>query len=226
LIPFKDDNPTSTFPFVTIGLIVINTLVFLWTVTSSFKLSQIVYLYGAIPQNLLSLEKTQPIHPMITIFTSMFLHGGFFHLAGNMLYLWIFGNNIEDVLGHFRFILFYIFSGIVAAYSHAITEAHSLIPMIGASGAVSGILGAYLLLFPHARVHTLIFFGFFVQIIRIPAVVVIGFWIVIQVINGILSKGLVNQGGVAWFAHIGGFLSGLLTIRLWMPKRKKKFYYY
>jgi membrane associated rhomboid family serine protease len=155
----------------------------------------------------------------------MFLHGGFFHLAGNMLYLWIFGNNVEDVLGHIRFLFFYIFSGIIAAYSHAITEAHSLIPMIGASGAVSGVLGAYMLLFPHARVHTLIFLGFFIQVVRIPAVIVIGFWFVIQIINGILSKGMLNQGGVAWFAHIGGFLFGLFTIKLWMPKRRRQKFY-
>ncbi|MDI6801122.1 MAG: rhomboid family intramembrane serine protease [Thermodesulfovibrionales bacterium] len=224
MIPFKDDNPTQTFPFVTIGLIVINCLMFIWELTSPAGVKQIVYSYGAIPHNMIFFfEKTQPVHPVTTIFTSMFLHGGFFHLAGNMLYLWIFGNNIEDSLGHLKFFIFYLFSGIAAAYSHALTETHSAIPMIGASGAVSGILGAYLLLFPHARIHTIIFFGFFWQIVRIPAVVVIGFWAVIQIINGLLSKGILNQGGVAWFAHIGGLLAGLLTIKLWLPKAKKHF---
>lgn len=226
MIPFKDDNPTRTFPAVTIGLIVLNTIIFLWTITTTQRLQDVAFFYGAIPHNLLSFQKTQPIHPVMTLFTSMFLHGGFFHLIGNMLYLWIFGNNIEDVLGHFRFLIFYILSGIIAAYSHAVTEANSLIPMIGASGAVSGILGAYLLLFPHARVHTLIFFGFFVQVVRIPAIIVIGIWFIIQIINGILSKGIINQGGVAWFAHIGGFLFGLLTIRLWIPKRRISGFYY
>lgn len=220
MIPFKDDNPTQTFPFITIGLIAINCLIFIWELASSFDITRAAYSYGAIPRNLVSLETSQPIHPAISIFTSMFLHGGFFHIAGNMLYLWIFGNNIEDSLGHFRFLIFYLFSGIIAAYSHAFSESQSIIPMIGASGAVSGILGAYLLLFPHARVHTLLILGFFVQIVRIPAVFVIGFWIIIQLINGILSKGLLNQGGVAWFAHIGGFLAGILTIKLWLPRKR------
>ncbi len=226
MIPFKDDNPTYTFPFVTITLIALNIIIFLWSISTPTKLQHVAYFYGAIPQNLLSFERTQPVHPVITLFTSMFLHGGFFHLAGNMLYLWIFGNNVEDVLGHTRFLFFYIISGIIAAYSHAITEAHSLIPMIGASGAVSGVLGAYMLLFPRAKVHTLIFLGFFIQVVRISAVIVIGFWIIIQIINAILTKGILNQGGVAWFAHIGGFLFGLITIKLWLPKRRLQRFYY
>ncbi|MEW6739348.1 MAG: rhomboid family intramembrane serine protease [Nitrospirota bacterium] len=226
MIPYRDDNPTQTFPFVTIGLIVINCLIFIWEFVSPVSERDIAYFYGAIPYNLISFDTSQPIHPVFTVFTSMFLHGGFLHLAGNMLYLWIFGNNIEDSIGHFRFILFYLFSGIVAAYGHALTESQSTIPMIGASGAVSGILGAYLLLFPHAKVYTILFFGFFWQIVRIPAIVVIGFWIVIQIINGIVSKGTLNQGGVAWFAHIGGFLAGILTIKLWLPKRRYRKSYF
>lgn len=222
MIPYKDDNPTYTFPFVTIGLIVLNCLVFVYEFVAVEGAARIAHSYGAIPLNLLSFEKTQPIHPLLTIFTSMFLHGGLFHLGGNMLYLWIFGNNIEDVLGHFRFLIFYIVAGIVAVYMYAITESNSVIPMIGASGAVSGILGAYLLLFPHARVHTILFFGFFWQVVRIPAIVVIGFWAIIQIVCGILSKGMLNQGGVAWFAHIGGFLAGLLTIKFWIPEKNRK----
>ncbi len=218
MIPYKDDNPTSTFPFITIGIIVLNILIFIWEIISPAGEKAIVYSYGAIPYSITTFEKAQPVHPFFTLFSSMFLHGGYFHLGGNMLYLWIFGNNIEDRLGHLRFLTFYIFSGIVAAYSHAITEPNSTIPMIGASGAVSGILGAYILLFPHARVHTLIFLGFFVTTIKVPALIVIGFWAIIQLINGLISKGLLNQGGVAWFAHIGGFLIGLLTIKLWLPK--------
>jgi membrane associated rhomboid family serine protease len=179
-----------------------------------------VYAYGAVPQYILTFEKLQPIHPALTVFTAMFMHGGLFHLGGNMLYLWIFGNNIEDKLGHLRFIIFYIFCGITAAYSHALIDPHSLTPMIGASGAISGILGAYLLLFPRAGVYTVIFLGFFVQIVKIPALIVIGFWAILQFISGMVSVGLVKQGGVAWFAHIGGFLIGLLTIKLWLPRRK------
>lgn len=219
MIPFKDDNPTRIFPFITIGLIVINCVVFIWQITSPLGIEKIAYRYGAIPYNLISFDVMQPVHPVVSIFTSMFLHGGFLHLAGNMLYLWIFGNNIEDSLGHFRFLIFYLFSGSIAAYSHALTDTQSFIPMIGASGAVSGVLGAYILLFPKAKVYTFFFFGFFWQILRLPAIVVIGFWTVIQIISGLASYGIGQQGGVAWFAHIGGFLVGLITIKLWVPKK-------
>jgi membrane associated rhomboid family serine protease len=221
LIPYKDDNPTEIFPFVTIGIIVLNILVFLLQISIPSGMKEVTYAYGAIPHYLLSFEKVQPVHPALTVFTSMFMHGGLFHLIGNMLYLWIFGNNIEDKLGHLRFFLFYLFCGIVASYSHALTSSHSLIPMIGASGAVSGILGAYLLLFPRANIHTLLFLGFFITTIKIPALIVIGFWAIIQFINGLISAGS-EAGGVAWFAHIGGFLIGLLTIKLWLPRRSKQ----
>jgi membrane associated rhomboid family serine protease len=149
------------------------------------------------------------------------MHGGLLHLGTNMLYLWIFGDNVEDRLGHIRFLVFYLLCGVIAVYAHAITERFSLLPMIGASGAVSGILGAYLLLFPRARVHTLIFLGFFIQVVRLPALVVLGFWIIIQFINGMISKGIVNQGGVAWFAHIGGFVSGFILIRFFLKSKKR-----
>ncbi|HKZ56617.1 MAG TPA: rhomboid family intramembrane serine protease [Thermodesulfovibrionales bacterium] len=220
MIPYKDDNPTHRLPYVTIGIIISNILIFLLEIISPPGMEKTVYAYGAVPQYILTFEKFQPIHPALTVFTAMFMHGGLFHLGGNMLYLWIFGNNIEDKLGHLRFIIFYIFCGITAAYSHALIDPHSLTPMIGASGAISGILGAYLLLFPRAGVYTLIFLGFFVQVVKIPALIVIGFWAIVQFINGLVSTGLVKQGGVAWFAHIGGFITGLLTIKLWLPRRK------
>lgn len=222
MIPFKDDNPTTIFPFVTIGLIALNTIVFILQFFYSGDTRQIVFTYGAIPNYLLTFDTVQPIHPVLTVFTSMFMHGGIFHIAGNMLYLWIFGNNIEDKLGHIRFTIFYLLSGITAAYSHAITSPSSMIPMVGASGAVSGILGAYLLLFPHARIHTLVFFGFFAQVIKLPALFVLGFWIVVQFINGILSKGLMNQGGVAWFAHIGGVVFGILMIKIFLIGKSQR----
>ena len=222
MIPYKDDNPTTVFPFVTVGLIALNIATYLWELISPLEEQHIALAYGAIPRSLLTFEQNQPVHPLLTIFSSMFLHSGFFHLGGNMLYLWIFGNNIEDMLGHVRFMAFYLLSGVVAAYSHALTEPHSLVPMIGASGAVSGVLGAYFLLFPHARVHTILFFGFFWQLVRVPALIVIGFWAIIQLINGILTEGLLGQGGVAWFAHIGGFLFGLISIKLWLPKRRSQ----
>ncbi len=219
MIPYKDDNPTRTIPFVTFIIIALNIFVFLLQFMSGKYSQSIVYAYGAIPHNIMTFESSQPIHPVMTIFTSMFMHGGFFHIGGNMLYLWIFGNNIEDRLGHFRFIIFYLFCGIVAAFSHALTAPGSTVPMIGASGAVSGILGAYILLFPMSRVHTLIFLGFFVQTVKIPALIVIGFWAIIQVVNGLITQGIAGQGGVAWFAHIGGFLAGLFTIKLWLLRR-------
>ena len=222
MIPYKDDNPTSTIPYVTVGIIVLNTLVFLYEISSPPGMEKIAYTYGAIPQYILTFDKVQPIHPALTIFSAMFMHGGIFHIAGNMLYLWIFGNNIEDKMGHIRFIFFYLFCGITAAYAHAITDPHSHVPMIGASGAISGVIGAYLLLFPRAMVHTLIFLGFFVTVVKIPALIVIGFWVFLQFVNGLISSGIAREGGVAWFAHIGGFLTGLLTIKLWLPRRVKR----
>ncbi len=220
MIPYKDDNPTYSFPFFTVTIIVLNTGIYILQAFTG-NTERFALLYGAIPSALLTFESSQPIHPLLTLFTSMFLHGGLFHLAGNMLYLWIFGNNVEDSLGHFRFLLFYILGGIFAAYSHALLEgASSNIPMIGASGAISAVLGGYLLLYPHARVHTLVFFGFFIQVVRIPALIVIGFWAIIQIINGLVTAAFAQHGGVAWFAHIGGFLFGLVTIRIFLPKRR------
>lgn len=222
MFPYKDDNPTRTFPFVTVGIIALNIMVFFWEMISPESEKYIVYNYGAIPAHILTFEKTYALHPAITVFSSMFLHGGLLHIAGNMLYLWVFGNNIEDRLGHIRFIFFYLFAGIAAAYAHALTSPDSIVPMIGASGAVSGILGAYIFLYPHARVHTLVFLGFFITVMRIPALIVIGFWAIIQIVSGVLTQGLAAQGGVAWFAHIGGFLFGLLTIKLWLIKRRRE----
>ncbi|MBE0426636.1 MAG: rhomboid family intramembrane serine protease [Nitrospirae bacterium] len=221
MIPYKDDNPTRIFPFITIFFIALNIFVFLLQITYPSGMKETAYTYGAIPRYILTFETNQPVHPAVTVFTSMFMHGGLFHLAGNMLYLWIFGNNIEDRLGHLRFIIFYFFCGVFAAYAHAITNADSTIPMIGASGAVSGILGAYLILFPRAGVYTIIFLGFLITTVKIPALIVIGFWAIIQLISGLISTRLHEAGGVAWFAHLGGFLIGLATIKLWLPRRTK-----
>jgi membrane associated rhomboid family serine protease len=224
MIPFKDDNPTERFPFLTITFIAVNILVFFVQIFNPAHPGKIAQSYGAIPYFLLSFRDAQAIHPFLTIFSSMFMHGNLLHLGSNMLYLWIFGNNIEDTLGYGRFILFYFFCGAAATYSHALANPGSTTPMIGASGAVSGILGAYLLLFPRAKVHTLIFLGFFIQVVRLPAVFVIGFWIIIQFINGMLVKGIPSQGGVAWFAHIGGFVVGLLTVKIFLLRSKRAHY--
>jgi membrane associated rhomboid family serine protease len=221
LIPYKDDNPTYLFPFVTIGIVVLNVIVFLGEITSRSGLGGMTNAYGAIPRYLTTFKTGQPIHPAITVFSSMFMHGGLFHLGGNMLYLWIFGNNIEDRLGHLRFVFFYLFCGVFAAYAYAFANPDSITPMIGASGAISGVLGAYLLLFPRANVHAVVFLGFFVTTMKIPALIVIGFWAIIQLINGLISSGIHEGGGVAWFAHVGGFLMGLVTIKLWLPRRIK-----
>lgn len=220
MIPYKDDNPTSTFPFVTVCIIALNAGIYVWELASPLGMQKIALVYGAIPHHLVSSGNVQAVYPIATVFSSMFLHGGLLHMGGNMLYLWIFGDNIEDRIGHFRYLFFYLLAGVFAAYANALAEASSYIPMIGASGAVSGVLGAYLLLFPRSRVHTLVFFGFFFQVVRIPASIVIGLWAVIQFVSGALSKGMLQQGGIAWFAHIGGFLFGLITIKLWLPARK------
>lgn len=220
MIPYKDDNPTTTFPLFTILFIALNTAVYFWQLLSPAGMQKIVQSYGAVPAALMGSGTGQPFHPALTVVTSMFLHGGLFHLGGNMLYLWIFGNNIEDKLGHLRFVVFYLLGGAVAVYAHALTEPGSVIPMIGASGAVSAILGAYLLLFPRASVSTILFLGFFVRVVKLPALIVIGFWAIIQLVNGILIKGLQDGAGVAWFAHIGGFVFGVLAIKIFMSMRR------
>lgn len=178
-------------------------------------------LAGAIPARLMS---STPLHdallpPWMTVITSVFLHGGFIHLGGNMLYLWIFGDNVEDAMGHARFAAFYLVSGILAAYANAAVSPESTVPMIGASGAISGVLGAYFILYPRARVVTLIPIVFYVQIVAIPAVFVLGFWILAQIVNGLMSLGLTG-GGIAWFAHVGGFFAGMAMVPLFRRRRR------
>lgn len=171
--------------------------------------------YGLVPGEFLGgvdLPPTIPLPIWITLFTSMFLHGGLLHLLGNMLYLWIFGDNVEDAMGHGKFLLFYLLCGVAAAFSQMAISPHSAIPQIGASGAIAGVLAAYFLLFPYSRVLTLIPIFFFIRLIRVPAVFLLGFWFVLQVISGAGSLGSV--GGVAWFAHIGGFVAGGLLVFL------------
>ncbi len=221
LIPYKDDNPAATTPYVTFSIIGINCLVFIYELVYPGGLQKFAFNYGAIPYSIVFLRTVQPISPIVSVFTSMFVHGGFLHIAGNMLYLWIFGDNIEDKIGHFRFIIFYLLCGVVAVYSFAFTDPASTMPMIGASGAIAGVLGAYILLFPRAQVYTIIFLGIFVQIIRLPALIVIGFWAFIQFLNGFFGTVAPTRGGIAWFAHVGGFLFGLLTIKLFMFRVKR-----
>jgi len=218
LLPLKDDNPTSSFPFVTLTIILVNGLIFYHQLTLNFAAGQrFIFQWAAVPYQIIHGEiiYDPPRIPLpLTLFSSMFLHGGVLHLLGNMLYLWIFGNNIEDTLGHFRFLIFYLICGLAAALTQVFSDPNSTVPMIGASGAIGGVLGAYLLLFPGARVLTLVFFPLFLRMIRIPALVVLGFWFLIQ----ILSLGGREVSNVAFFAHIGGFISGLILIKIFQPK--------
>ncbi|MCY4209448.1 MAG: rhomboid family intramembrane serine protease [Gammaproteobacteria bacterium] len=215
MIPLHDDNPTQIFPALTVTFIAACVLVFLWQVSLGTQGYQAaVYALGVIPAVLLDQAALPPelsvVPPTLTVFTSMFLHGGFMHLAGNMLFLWIFGNNVEDAMGHGRFIVFYLLCGIAAVFGQVMQNPTSEIPMIGASGAISGVLGAYLLLYPQARVLVLIPLGFFIQLVRLPALWVLSLWFAIQLISSALTSS--EGGGVAWFAHIGGFLAGMALI--------------
>ncbi|MGQ9494035.1 MAG: rhomboid family intramembrane serine protease [Anaerolineae bacterium] len=217
MIPLRDINPRRRFPLVTVGIILLNILVFLYELMlpTTRALNSLVYAWGLIPYRLMQLD----VAAILTVFTSMFLHSGFMHLAGNMLYLWIFGDNVESAMGTLRFIVFYLLCGIGAALGQVLVDPRSQIPMVGASGAISGILGAYLFLYPHAEVETLILFGYFARLVRLPALVVLGMWIVTQLLSGVLALGMQATGGVAWFAHIGGFFAGVLLVGLFRRKR-------
>ncbi|MSR24638.1 MAG: rhomboid family intramembrane serine protease [Nitrospiraceae bacterium] len=217
MIPLHDDNPTEINPLVTIALIVTCALVFLYEVSLPERAGEtFVFHYGAIPASIFGHEATLSedavaVPVTLTLLTSMFLHGGWMHLIGNMLYLWIFGNNVEDVMGHVKFVIFYVVCGILAAMSHALTDPTSGIPMVGASGAISGVLGAYLLLYPRAQVLVVIPLGIFMKTMYVPAGFVLGFWFVLQLLSGGMSLGQ-GGGGVAFFAHVGGFVAGMALI--------------
>jgi membrane associated rhomboid family serine protease len=218
LIPLRDINPTERFSVVTAFFIVVNIAVFIYELLLGAGAREtFVSSFALIPQRLFSQTTAGTVPVEATLFTSMFMHGGFLHIAGNMLYLWIFGNNVEDSMGRMRFVLFYFLCGFIAAYSHALANASSLVPMIGASGAISGVLGAYLMLYPRARVLTLVVFGFYVRTAELPAMFVLGFWFVLQFLSALVSAG--TGEGVAWYAHVGGFVAGMAFIGLF--KRKK-----
>ena len=230
MIPFKDDNPTERYPIVTVSLIVANVLVFLYQLSLGRGMEQFFFRMGAIPYEISHLVDIGPaalIPIPLTVVSAMFMHGGFMHLGGNMLYLWIFGDNVEDAMGRKRFLLFYLICGVAASGLHIIIDPDSKIPMVGASGAIAGVLGAYLILYPQARVYTLLFFFFFIQVIRLPAVYVLGFWFLLQIFSGLPSLGGMSGGGVAWFAHIGGFLAGMILIKGFArPRPVKKMWYF
>ncbi len=214
MIPLRDINPTERFAIVTLLLVIANSAVFFYELTLGRTGGELfLSSYALIPARLFSpaVLNDGSLPAAATIITSMFLHGGIPHIAGNMLYLWIFGNNIEDAMGRLRFILFYLVCGTVAAMTHAFANTSSIIPMIGASGAVSGVLGAYAILYPRARVVTLVFFGFYIRTMEIPALFVLGSWFVIQFLSALSAS---SGGGIAWYAHVGGFVTGMILIGL------------
>ena len=217
MIPLRDDNVPARAPVVTRTLVGLCVLVFLWQMTLQGSSGQAaVYSLGVIPAVLLGREALPPelvlVPTWATVITSMFMHGGFMHLLGNMLYLWIFGDNVEDSMTRPRFVALYLACGISAVFAQALPDPDSTIPMVGASGAISGVLGAYLLLFPHARVLVAIPIGFVIQTVRLSAGVVLVLWFVLQLLSNLLSSG--QGGGVAFRAHIGGFIAGMLLVPL------------
>lgn len=215
MIPLKDTIPSRSYPIVTLTLIVVNVLVFLFELSLGESLSEFFDIFGVVPATYFELRESGAPFLLIyyPFFTSMFLHGGWMHLIGNMIYLWVFGDNVEDRMGHFRYLLFYVLCGVAAGLAHVYTNPHSEIPAVGASGAISGVLGAYFVLFPHSRVITLIPIFFFFDLVEISAFVFLGLWFLIQFFSGVASLGAATyatSGGVAWWAHIGGFVAGFL----------------
>ena len=235
MIPLSDpDIRRRTFPFVTITILALNVLVFLYQLTlNDLALFRFTYQFAVIPfevsgrgeigivpvlvgQSVERIDLTSPIPTWATVFTSMFMHGGFMHIAGNMLFLWVFGDNIEDKLGHVKYLAFYILAGTAAALAQVLVNPDSQVPMVGASGAIAGVLGAYLVFYTRSRIHTLVFLGFFVTHARVPAIFMIGFWALLQFFNGFISLGVqTSGGGVAYVAHIGGFVVGVGVAFAW-----------
>jgi len=230
VIPYKDENPTELAPVITIGIIALNILVWLFVQGAGAPeaLARSVCQLGLIPGEVLRTVPPGTAVPLgdhlqcvltdnpswRTLVTSMFMHGGWLHVIGNMWFLWVFGNNIEDSMGHTRFVLFYLLCGVAAAATQMFVDPHSTIPMVGASGAISGVMGAYILLYPRVRVHTFVTLGFFLTSVALPAYVMLGYWFLLQLLMGAVGTLSRAQGGVAVWAHVGGFLAGLALIKL------------
>ena len=217
MFPIADDNPRINTPYVTWSIIAVCVLVFFWQFSLGSNSGQIaVYQFGMIPARLFGTAEMDPelvaIPAWATVFSSMFMHGGWMHLGFNMLFLWIFGDNVEDSMGHVRYLAFYLLCGIAAAMAQAFIHPDSTIPMIGASGAISGVLGAYLLLHPHATVRTVIFLGIFATMMHLPAMIVLGLWILLQLVSAAFSN--TGEPGVAFWAHVGGFVAGMALVPL------------
>ncbi len=213
MIPLRDTQPSYSFPIITIGLIALNVLAFLYEFSlDEFSLNHFLLEYGFVPRRF----------QWVDILTGMFLHGGWMHLIGNMWFLWIYGDNVEDILGHFKYLLFYLLCGVAATLLQFLLNLDSRIPTIGASGAIAGVMGAYLIKFPHSKVVTLVPIIIFFTTMEIPAWLILVYWFVLQFFSGVGTVGQshLNQGGVAWFAHIGGFLAGIALIHLLRPKQR------
>ena len=221
MIPLKDENPKKNLPFINFIFIIVNIAVFIYQPSSEQLLRAFFNQYGLIPNKLITVlhnELPQTILIIQSIFSSLFVHADFLHLAGNMLFLWVFGDNIEYTIGHFNYIIFYILCGIGATLVQVFIEPHSLIPIIGASGAISGVLGAYILKYPKNKVTTLFIIIIFIKIVKIRAVYLLGIWFAFQLLQGYFSLGQDSIGGVAWFAHVGGFISGLILVNIFKKR--------
>ena len=214
MFPFRDNIPSRTYPLVTMALIWINVLVFTFQLSHGAGFDNFIKTYAMVPAQVTGQMEPGPLGPWLPLFVSMFLHGSWLHLLGNMWFLYLFGDNVEDRLGHWRFLWFYLFCGTVAGVAHIISAPASTVPTVGASGAIAGVLGAYLVLYPRARVATMLWFGFFIDVIELPAITFLGWWFLLQLIPGLfeVSMGEVG-GGVAWWAHVGGFLAGFVFAR-------------
>lgn len=222
MIPIGDttNKRVHRFPVITLLLIAANVLVFLYQLSLGPAIEQFVSAFGTVPAEIISGQDIPPESPSpiyLTLITSMFMHGGLLHIASNMLYLFVFGDNVEDMVGHVPYLAFYLVSGVIASLVHVMMNAGSEVPSIGASGAVAGVLAGYLLLFPTASIRTLLFLGPFITVTRIAAFILIGFWFLLQLLNGLLELGAetAQTGGVAFWAHIGGFVAGFVMMLMW-----------
>jgi membrane associated rhomboid family serine protease len=225
LIPLRDTIPSRTAPVITVSLIIVNVIAFLHELSLGDALAAHLNTFAVVPAKSFSLLAQGHYLPGgLPFLTAMFLHGDWWHLIGNMLYLWIFGDNVEDLMGHARYLLFYLLCGMGSALAHAVSAAQSTLPSLGASGAIAGVLGAYILLFPRSRVVTLLPIFFFIQFVEIPAVFFLGIWFLIQLTSGISSLGGVHtvSGGVAWWAHIGGFVLGMVLVPIFTAGQKRR----
>lgn len=216
MIPIRDGMPTHRVPIMNYLLIAVNVIVFLFQVLSGPNQEALFVQYALIPAHFV--DGVQ-VGDVLRMFSSMFMHGGLAHIAGNMLYLWIFGDNVEDAMGSIRYLIFYLIGGVAASLAHIFTNPGSQIPTVGASGAIAAVLGAYLVLYPRARIQTFIPIGFFMRLTVVPAALVLGFWFVLQLINGLLSWGNPEVSGVAFWAHIGGFVAGLILAKIFVGRQ-------